>query len=143
MSKAFDSLDHNYLLTELRWLGLMQSAAASWFSSYLLFRKQSRVRYEPRFYLRNTSYRTQSSGISQGSVLGPILFTIYVDDLINEISNSQVNLYVDGYKQFLRFEESSLANAISDVNNDFKLYLKLVTGAQLIPYLSTLKKLSL
>ena len=66
-----------------------------------------------------------------------------MDDLINEISNSQVNLYVDGYKQFLRFEESSLANAISDVNNDFKLYLKLVTGAQLIPYLSTLKKLSL
>ena len=53
-----------------------------------------------------------------------------------------MNLYVDGYKQFLRFEESSLANAISDVNNDFKLYLKLVTGAQLIPYLSTLKKLS-
>ena len=88
MSKAFDSLDHNYLL-------------------------------------------------------GPILFTIYVDDLINEISNSQVSLYVDGYKQFFKFEESGSANAISDVNNDFKLYLKLVTGAQLIPYLSTLKKLSL
>ena len=88
MSKAFDSLDHNYLL-------------------------------------------------------GPILFTIYVDDLINEISNSQVNLYVDGYKEFFKFEVSGSANAISDVNNDFKLYLKLVTGAQLIPYLSTLKKLTL
>ena len=66
-----------------------------------------------------------------------------MDDLINEISNSQVNLYVDDYKQFFKFEESGSANAISDVNNDFKLYLKLVTGAQLIPYLSTLKKLSL
>ena len=62
-SKAFDSLDHNYLLTKLRRLGLMQSAAASWFSSYLLFRKQRRVRYEPRFYLRNTSYGTQCRGI--------------------------------------------------------------------------------
>ena len=50
---------------------------------------------------------------------------------------------VDGYKQFFKFEVSGSANAISDVNNDFKLYLKLVTGAQLIPYLSTLKKLSL
>ena len=66
-----------------------------------------------------------------------------MDDLINEISNSQVNLYVDGYKEFFKFEVSGSANAISDVNNDFKLYLKLVTGAQLIPYLSTLKKLSL
>ena len=66
-----------------------------------------------------------------------------MDDLINEISNIQVNLYVDGYKQFFRFEVSDSANAISHVNNDFKLYLKLVTGAQLIPYLSTPKKLSL
>ena len=54
-----------------------------------------------------------------------------------------MNLYVDGYKQFFKFEVSGSANTISDVNNDFKLYLKLVTGAQLIPYLSTLKKLSL
>ena len=66
-----------------------------------------------------------------------------MDDLINEISNSQVSLYVDDYEQFFKFEESGSANAISDVNDDFKLYLKLVTGAQLIPYLSTLKKLSL
>ena len=65
-----------------------------------------------------------------------------MDDLINEISNSQVSLYVDGYKQFFKFEESGSANAMSDVNNDFKLYLKLVTAAQLIPYLSTMKKLS-
>ena len=35
MSKAFDSLDHNYLLTKLRRLDLMQAAAASWFSSII------------------------------------------------------------------------------------------------------------
>lgn len=68
---------------------------------------------------------------------------MYVNDLINEISNSQVKLYVAGYQQFYKFEVSDSANAISHVNNDFKLYKKLVTGAQLIPYLSTLKKSSL
>ena len=57
MSKVFDSLDHNYLLTKLRRLGLMQSAAASWFSSYLLFRKQSRARCLSQKYF----YRTQCS----------------------------------------------------------------------------------
>ena len=44
MSKTFDSLDHNFLLTKLRRFGLMQSAV-SWFPSYLSFRKQ-RVRHE-------------------------------------------------------------------------------------------------
>ena len=42
---------------------------------------------------------------------------MYVDDLMNEISNSQVKLYVDGYQQFFKFEVSDSANAISGVLN--------------------------
>ena len=41
-----------------------------------------------------------------------------MDDIINEISNSQVNLYVDGYQQFFKFEVSDSANAKTDVKND-------------------------
>ena len=41
-----------------------------------------------------------------------------MNDLTNEISNSQVNLYVDGYQQFYKFEVSDSANATSHVNND-------------------------
>ena len=40
-----------------------------------------------------------------------------MDDLTNEVSNSQVNLYVDGYQQFFKFEVSDSANAISHENN--------------------------
>ena len=40
-----------------------------------------------------------------------------MDDLTNEVSNSQVNLYVDGYQQCFKFEVSDSANAISHENN--------------------------
>ena len=81
MLKAFDSLDHNYLLTKLRRFGLMQSAV-SWFSSYLSFREQ-RVRYEDSI----SEILPMEHRVPQGSILGPILLIIYVDDLINEISD--------------------------------------------------------
>ena len=40
-----------------------------------------------------------------------------MDDLTSEVSNSQVNLFVDGYQQFFKFEVSDSANAIWHVNN--------------------------
>lgn len=54
----------------------------------------------------------------QGSILGLILFNIYVGDLVNEVSNSQAEMYVDDCQLFLKIKVSDLANAISAVNND-------------------------
>ena len=51
------------------------------------------------------------------ATLGPILFTIYVDYFINDISNSQAEMYVDDCQLFLKFKVSDSANAISAVNN--------------------------
>ena len=74
-SAAFDTIDHTILLQRLHELGI-RYAALDWFRSYLSQRRQSVVINGTR-----SSYRNLSFGVHQGSVLGPILFTLYTTPL--------------------------------------------------------------
>ena len=95
-SKAFDTVDHNILIKKLDYYGI-RGTAKNWFISYLSNRQQSVT-------INNSKSDpvTISCGIPQGSVLGPILFLIYINDFHLCSTLFDFNLFADDANLFYR-----------------------------------------
>ena len=99
MSKAFDKVNHKHLLHKLRMAGF-RGSLLQWFQSYLTNRHQ-------RVTAQGSTSTTQpiTSGVPQGSILGPVLFSLYVNDLPHTITSSQVAMFADDTKLFKNIKD--------------------------------------
>ena len=89
LSKAFDTLDHDILLYKLNYYGIKDTALL-WFKSYLTKRTQY-VEYDGVA----SSVREIKTGVPQGSILGPLLFIIYMKDIYTVSNKLDFILYAD------------------------------------------------
>ena len=124
LSKAFDTLDHEILLHKLNYYGI-HNTSLNWFRSYLLNRKQY-----VDFDNFNSDTCLISTGVPQGSILGPLLFNIYINDIVNITKKCHIIQYAD---------DTSLIYPMNDKNARQSLEMEL---EYLFEWL-TLNKLSL
>ena len=103
LSKAFDTIDHNKLVTKLERYGI-RGNALQLISSYLSNRKQ----YVNVLDAKSDELPVEF-GVPQGSVLGPLLFILYINDICNISSDGKLVLFADDTNIFVA------ANSISKV----------------------------
>ena len=88
-SKAFDKVSHSRLLYKLKWYGV-DPITLSWIANFLKDRTQAVV-----LDGESSTPVPVTSGVPQGTVLGPILFLVYINDLPECITYSKVRLFAD------------------------------------------------
>ena len=89
LSKPFDTVNHSLLVSKLDLYGI-RVGENQWFKSYLSKRKQKVFvnGVESNFYLLN-------SGVPHGSILGPFLFKVYINDMVRATNHFTVRLFED------------------------------------------------
>ena len=92
LKKAFDTVDHEILLAKMSRYGI-QGTSLDWFKSYLTNRTQ---RCSVNGCL--SDFTTLKCGVPQGTILGPLLFLVYINHLPNCLSSNQVKVLLIFFK---------------------------------------------
>ena len=95
LQKAFDTINYNILFNKLEYYGF-RGICLAWFKSYFDNRLQFTV-------VNGADSITNSitCGIPQGTILGPLLFLLYINDIPNSVKESQIKLFADDSNLFI------------------------------------------
>ena len=112
LSKAFDSLDHSRLLAKKKTLGV-GCTALEWFRSHL-----SRHQKYVRIGAEASSLGAISHGVRKGSILGPALLTIYMNDLPNIPKFGSLESDFDDSRLYLSFSVKDTCSVVQQIKYD-------------------------
>lgn len=118
-SKAFDTVNHNILISKLKNLFHFSDTACKLMSSYLSNRSQTVIVGNNR-----SNSLDVSRGVPQGSILGPLLFSIYINDLPDIPTTCNIQMYADDVQLYASAKLNNIPSCISNINNDLELIYK-------------------
>ena len=112
--KAFDSVSHDLLLNKLKFYGFSIESIA-WIRSYLTGRIQAVINSENNSHSR---WEKIKSGVPQGSILGPLLFLVFINDIKDVLINSNRLLFADDLQIYLSTEYENIHLNLNKVIDD-------------------------
>ncbi|XP_022810263.1 uncharacterized protein LOC111347263, partial [Stylophora pistillata] len=115
LAKAFDTVDHDILLRKLEYYGICNESLP-WFKNYFTGRKQF-VHIDSQ----SSEELAITSGVPQGSILGPLLFIVYINDLPRCVKHCSVNMYADDIVLYIASQ--TVENLPFTLTKIFSVYL--------------------
>ena len=116
LQKAFDTVDHNILISKLNFYGI-RGCANSWIKTFLCGRQQFSYILSQCSTLNNVK-----CGVPQGSTLGPLLFLLYINDLNTVFKKVISNHFADD--TYLIYSSSNLSTIESVFNHELKMLIE-------------------
>ena len=130
---SFDGVDYQILLRKIQSVGASTSAL-KWFNSYLTNRYQV-----VRIHSSVSDPLPVECGVPQGSILGPLLFSIYVNDLPEVPRHCSTECYVDDTKPFVSFNLHDFRRSVQEMNEDLLQVPNWCFGIRLLLNLDKIK----
>ena len=124
LSKAFDSIPHDLLIAKMHAYGFSKNSLV-FFYSYLKRRKRN-----IRINNTHSIFQILLSGVFQGSMLGPILFNLFINDLLLWISNSKLLNFADD--NTISAAENTIEELISTLENESQAAIDWFVSNQMI-----------